>query len=137
MNSFVCVVASSVVNAVWEVALIGGAGGVVSRLVKRKGAQTEHVVWVATLMLAIATPALPLLRWLLNAASMSAAGKGNASIVLIAAEGIRTGAANVALLSPKLIVALLTIYGIGLLYVALRLCWSLSSTAKLLREAEP
>jgi TonB family protein len=137
MNSFVCVVASCVVNAVWEVALIGGAGWMVSRLVKRTGPRTEHIVWVATLTLAIATPALPLLRWLLNAVSMSAAGKGYASVVLIAAEGVRTGAANVALLSPKLIVALLTIYGIGSLYFAVRLCWSLSSTAKLLRGAKP
>jgi TonB family protein len=137
MNSFVCGVASYVVNAVWEVASIGGAGWVVSRLVKRTGPRTEHVVWVATLMLAIATPALPLWRWLLNAVSMSAAGKGQISIVLMAAEGARTDAANVALLSPRLIATLLTIYGIGFLYFAVRLCWSLSSTAKLLREAKP
>jgi TonB family protein len=137
MNSFVCSVASYLVNSAWEVSLIGGAGWAVSRLLKRLGPQVQHVAWVVTLGLAILTPALPLWRWVLSAVSMSTGVAENLSIVFVAAEGGRSKAGSVALLSPTLILVLLVFYGIALLYFAVRLASSLYLTARVLRGACP
>ncbi|MBN9614949.1 MAG: energy transducer TonB, partial [Acidobacteriales bacterium] len=78
-------VVSYLVNAVWEVVLIAGAGWLVSRMVKRVGPQAEHVVWVSTLGLATVMPALPLLRWLLALLYVPHAGGGSSSITVAAA----------------------------------------------------
>src|SRR5271156_2403173 len=137
MNSLVCSVASYLVNSVWEVSLIGGAGWAVSRLLKRLGPQLEHVAWVVTLWLAILTPALPLWRWLLSAVSMSRGVAENLSIVFVAAEGGRSNAGSVALLSPTLILILMVFYAIALSYFAVRLASSLYLTTRVLREACP
>lgn len=64
INSVPIVIASYLVNSVWEAALIVVAGWMASQLLKRMGPQAEHIVWVSTLMLAVLMPALPFLRWL-------------------------------------------------------------------------
>ena len=136
MNNLVCSIASYLVNSVWEVSLIGGGGWVVSRLLKRLGPQVEHVSWVVTLGLAVVTPALPLWRWLANAIFASAGMREHLSIAFVAADGGRSNAANAALLPPVVIFALFGCYTIALFYFAVRLCWSLYLTIKLLRVAE-
>jgi TonB family protein len=137
MNNLACSTASYLVNSVWEVSLIGGAGWAVSRLLKKLGPRVEHVAWVVTLALAVLTPALPLWRWLLNAVSTSTGANGHLSIALIAGEGARSNAGNAALLSPTLILGLLVLYAIAVLYFAARLCSSLYLTTRLLKDAEP
>jgi TonB family protein len=136
MNNLVCSIASYLVNSVWEIALVGGAGWAASRLLKRLGPKVEHVSWVATLALAVATPALPLWRWLVNRISASTGMRERLSIAFVAVEGGRSNAAN-ALLPPVVIFALLACYAIALLYFAVRLCWSFYLTIKLLRAADP
>jgi TonB family protein len=137
MNNLACSVASYLVNSVWEVSLIGGAGWAVSRLLKRLGPKVEHVAWVVTLWLAILTPALPLWRWLLSAVSKSRGVAENLSIVFVAGEGGRSNTGSVALLSPTLILILMVFYAIALLYFGVRLASSLYLTARVLREACP
>jgi TonB family protein len=135
MSSFSGFVVSYLVNAVWEVVLIAGAGWLVSRLVKRVGAQAEHVVWVSTLGLAIFMPALPLLRWLLALLYIPHAAGGSASIVIAAAQGGRLISRNVYTLPEIFVVSLLSLYFGAVIYFAVRLAWSLRSTARLLRQA--
>ncbi len=63
MSNFISFVDSYAVNALWQVPLVGAAGWAASRLLKRLGPQAQHVVWVATLMLAVLTPAVPRWHW--------------------------------------------------------------------------
>ncbi len=137
MNNPVCLIASYLVNAVWEVSLIGGAGWVVSRFVKRLGPRVEHVAWVVTLALAVLTPALPIWRWLVVALFSSAEENGHLSIVFVAVDGAKSAGRNVAFLPPAIILVLLVFYGVALLYFAGRLGTSLYLTAKMFREAYP
>jgi TonB family protein len=137
MNSFSGFVVSYLVNAVWEVVLIAAAGWLVSRLVKRVGAQAEHLVWVSTLGLAIVMPGLPLLRWLLALLYVPHGSGGGASIVIAAAQGGGLISRNVYTLPEIFVVALLSLYFGTVIYFAVRLAWSLHSTARLLRQARP
>jgi TonB family protein len=137
MNNLVCSIASYLVNAAWEVSLIGGAGWVVSRFVKRLGPRVEHVAWVVTLALAVLTPALPIWRWLVRALFPSAGANGHLSIVFVAVDGAKSNGGNVAFLPSTLILVLLALYGVALLYFAGRLGSSLYLTAEIFREAYP
>jgi beta-lactamase regulating signal transducer with metallopeptidase domain len=135
MNNLVCSVASYLVNSLWEVSLITGAGWLVSRWLRRLGSQVEHVVWVLTLVLSVVTPALPLWRWLLAFLYAHAGMNEPISIVFVAAESVKTNVRSVALLSPTFIEALVLLYVVTLLYFATRLSLSLYLTVKLRREA--
>jgi hypothetical protein len=137
MNNLVCSFASYVVNSLWEVCLIGGAGWLVSRWLTRLGSQVEHAVWVSTLALAVLTPALPLWRWLSGFLYAYAGINKHLSVAFVAVEGVETSAKGVALLSPALIEVLLLLYGVALMYFAMRLGFSLYRTVKLYREACP
>jgi TonB family protein len=137
MNNLVCSVASYLVNSVWEVALIGGGGWVVSRLLKRLGPQVEHVAWVVTLLLVVVTPALPVWPWLVNTIFASAGMREGLSIAFVSVNGGQSHTANAALLPPVAIFALLACYALTLFYFVARLCWSLYLTIKLLRTADP
>ncbi len=53
---------SCLVNAVWQVAVVAAAGWLATRALKRLGPRAEHVGWVASLAIAVLTPAAPLLR---------------------------------------------------------------------------
>jgi len=103
MNNLVCSVASYVVNSLWEVCLIGGAGWLASRWLNRLGSRVEHVVWVSTLALAVLTPALPLWRWLSGLLSSYAGLNEHVSVAFVAAESVETNVRSVTLLSPALI----------------------------------
>src|SRR5579863_9065291 len=50
-----------VFNAVWQVAVLGAAGSVLSRWVKPTGPELQHKVWVATLITATCVPATPVI----------------------------------------------------------------------------
>jgi hypothetical protein len=53
---------SYVVNAVWQIAVLASAAWGLSRLVKPAGAELQHKIWVAALMLAIFVPASPVIQ---------------------------------------------------------------------------
>ncbi len=137
MNSFVCAIASYAVNSVWEVPLIAAAGWAASRVLKRLGPATEHVVWVSTLVLAVLTPVLPLWRWISELLYGMTGLREHFAVTLIAGNGAAAGAANAAFLSPQVIYVLLALYAAALMYFAGRLALSLHRTVRLLREASP
>jgi TonB family protein len=125
------------VNSVWEIALIGAAGWLVARLLRKLGPQAEHIVWVSTLGLAVVTSALPIFRGLFNVLYAPYASSGNSSITLLTTqiEGLYPG--SVYVLPAVIALLLLSLYYISLLYFAVRLAWSLHCTAKLLRQTHP
>lgn len=92
MSSLSGFVASYVVNAVWEVALIVAVAWLTSWLLKRLGPQTEHKVWVAALMMSVVTPALPVLWSLLQ--SVTGSRMGGVVAVLTTAPGNASPAAR-------------------------------------------
>ncbi len=137
MSSFSGFIVSYFINSIWEVALIAAAGWLVSRPLKKAGPQTEHLVWVSTLGLALLAPALPLFRWLLALVHLPHAAGGHASIAFVAAQEATLNPRDVYVLPAVLVGALLSLYFGALIYFAVRLAWSLRSTATLLRQARP
>lgn len=137
MSSISGFVASYFVNSAWEVALIGGAGWLVSRLQKKLGPQAEHIAWVSTLVLAIVTPALPFFRQLLRLLYVPRAAGGHSSIALIAAVGDRLSFTGIHVLPASFAVALLSLYFGSVFYFAVRFVSSLHCTTVLLRQARP
>jgi len=137
MSSLLCLVASYLVNALWEVAAIGGAGWVASHLLKRLGPHVQHVTWVATLGLAVVAPALPLCRALLGTLYLPRIVDDYPSIAFVAAQTGGSTASSSILLPLSLIQVLIVFYLGTLLYFAARLGWLLHRTITFLREAEP
>jgi TonB family protein len=137
MSSFLSFITSYFVNSVWEMALIGGAGWLVSRLLKRLGSHAEHIAWVTTLLLAVVTPALPLFRWLLRFLPMSNAATEHSSITLVAVPGGGLSSASVYVLPTIFAVLLLSLYFGSVVYFATRFARSLYCTRVLLRQAQP
>jgi len=136
MSSIPGLIASYFVNSVWEVALIGGAGWLVSRLLKKLGPQAEHIAWVSTLVLAVVTPALPVSHWVLKLLSMSHAGNAHSSVTLVATQ---SGGPNpgIHVLPAIFGVPLLFLFFGSSFYFAVRFVWSLHCTTQLLQQARP
>jgi bla regulator protein blaR1 len=64
MHNLPSFIASYLVNSLWEVVFVAGAGWLACRLLNRLGPQAEHIGWISTLFAALIAPALPLVRWL-------------------------------------------------------------------------
>ncbi len=137
MSNFSSIAASYLANSVWEIALVTALGYLMSRLVKRLGVQFEHAVWVATLMIAVVTPALPFLRGL-TASLIAVPSPGQrASIVLIASQNGLPGSRPAFVLPQAVLWLLLALYVAAVLYFAGRLVISLVGASALLRKAGP
>ena len=137
MSIFSGITASYLANSVWQTALVSAAGYMVSRLVKRLGPQFEHTVWVATLMIAVVTPALPFLRGL-TASLIAAQAPGQpASMILIASQNVLPDARPAFVLPRAVLWSLLALYAAAILYFAGRLVFSLVGASALLRKAGP
>ena len=134
MTSLSSVIVSYFVNSVWQVPLIAAAGWAMSRMLKKLGPQSEHVLWVSTLLLSILAPALPFFRRLL---AVPHSVKEYLSITLVAAPPNNPNTASIINLPAVLTSSLLVLYIGSLLYFAARLGWSLYSTTKLLRGSDP
>lgn len=130
MSSVYGVLTSCLVNSVWEIPLVVSAGWTVNRLTRRLGSRVQHAVWVSTLALAILTPVLPALRWLMMSLFASR-GTQEASSILFAAQQSGTYESGVFVMPARLLTLLLVAYAGSLLYFAVRLGWSLYWTARL------
>jgi len=137
MSSFFGLAASCLANSVWEVALITGAGYLVSRLVRRLGPQFEHTIWVATLLISVAMPTLPLLRGLTASLIGAQAPGQRASLILIASQNGLPGSRQALAVSHGVLWSLLALYSVAILYFAARLVFSLVGASALVRKAVP
>jgi TonB family protein len=137
MSHFVSFVASYAINSLWQVPLVGGAGWVASRLLKRVGAAAQHVTWVVTLALAVLMPVLPLWRVLFDLVHVHGMTSGRSLIAFVADQGGDASARGVTLLPGALVFGVFFLYSGGLLYFAGRLGWSMYWTFTLRQDAHP
>jgi TonB family protein len=137
MSSAAGVLTTCLVNSAWEIPLVGGAGWLVSRALRRLGPRTEHVVWVSSLMLATVTPILPLLRWLMEFLRVPGGGDGRLSVAFTAAQGALSNTTGGFVFPAAFVPPLFVVYSGTLLYFAARLGMSLYWTGELLRRGRP
>ncbi|HEX4032657.1 MAG TPA: M56 family metallopeptidase [Terracidiphilus sp.] len=130
-------VVTFLINAVWQIALIAGAGGLAARLLKRLGPQAEHIAWVSTLIAAIVTPVLPLVARMFQLLPFPPPARPSfVAITLDIASGTVTGARGVYAIPASALWFALALY-LGLtFYFAARLVRALHSTVLLLRDAK-
>src|ERR1700677_2795123 len=133
MSSVAGVLTSCLVNSFWEIPLVGGAGWLVCRGLRRLGPRVEHVVWVSSLLLAIVTPVLPLLRCMVELLRVPRGENEPLSIVFAAAQNSGANTAGVFVIPARFLLPLFVVYVGVLLYFAARLGWSLYWTGELLR----
>jgi beta-lactamase regulating signal transducer with metallopeptidase domain len=136
MNSLAPLVASCLINSLWEIALIGAAGWAASLLLTRLGPRIQHVVWVTTLALAVLTPLLPLGR-LLALPQRSVTANPVRAVALIVAQSSAPVAAKGLALPFSLILIATLCYLAVVLYFAIRLALIAVRTAILVRRARP
>jgi len=137
MNSISGMIASFLVNCVWQISMVAGAGWLVSRLLNRLGPRVEHLTWVFTLGLAILTPAIPLLHWLTTLLFVPHPAGARPEIAFAASQGSSLNLSNACVLPAVLLLPLIVLYAGSLLYFAARLVWSLHYTTMLVRNAHP
>jgi TonB family protein len=137
MNCLFGLAASCLANSIWEAALVAAVGYLLSRLVRRLGAQIEHRIWVATLMVSVVTPALPLIREL--AASLIAIHTPvqHASMILIASSNGLPGSQPAFVLPQAVLWSFLALNVAATFYFAVRLVCSLLGASDLVRKAVP
>jgi TonB family protein len=136
MTHLVSFVASYAINSLWQVPLVGGAGWMVSGLVRRVGPAAAHVTWVMTLALAAVMPVYPLWRLLAGLTRGHGIEDGRSSITFVA--GVADASARgVTMLPGVIVLGVFVLYSASLVYFAGRLVWSVYWTATLLRDANP
>jgi TonB family protein len=136
MSHLVSFVASYAINSLWQVPLVGGAGWVVSRLLRRVGPAAEHATWVTTLVLAVVMPAYPLWRLLPRLVRGHGMEYGRSSITFVAGAGDASARA-VTMLPAPVVLGVFLLYSGTLLYFAARLVWSVYWTLTLARDCGP
>ncbi len=128
---------SYLVNAIWQVAVIAGAGWLATRALKRLGPRAEHVGWVATLAIAVLAPAFPLLHFLSASLFRQPSAGSRLSISFAALPGA-TGAFSGLHQWPAPIIWLFAaLYFCALFYFASRIAWSLCRVRTMIRSAMP
>ena len=135
MHDVALVVASYVVNAIWQVPLLAGVGWLGSTLLRRVGALTEHWMWVAILAGAVVLPAcngIGVLGWFDSAA----AGSGFASARLIAADSDPSSSALL-MLPGAAWVAVCWFYLAVSIFFTVRFVGSLWFAERIVRRAVP
>ncbi len=140
-SSLVSLVVSYAANSLWQVPLVGAAGWAASWLLRRLGPQAQHVVWVATLLLAVAMPAVPRWHWHANTGTATVTVVDDDNFVLepmtprsVPWWEVQNGVAR---LPAGFFAVMLLGYLGALVYFAGRFGWSLYWTSALEREAAP
>lgn len=138
MSNAFLLLTSYVVNAVWQLPLLGAVGWGLSRWVRRTGPELQHKIWVAVFILATLVPATPILQSYF--AHEGATGELSASSPSVLAplgghQVLLTGSHIV--LPPTVIYLVSGLYIVALVFLSLRLCWVIHCTSALVRNAEP
>ncbi len=126
---------SYVINAAWQVCLIGAAGWVISRITARLGSQFQHALWVVVLGLCTFVPLTSLFLPYWRQFPVPGRLGTHAPIAWIPAISTRQSADIILPLSLMRVLADFYIVMLGLL--VLRLCCLFSLTARLVRSAKP
>ncbi len=131
-------VASFLVNVIWQIALIAAAGWLAVCLLKRLGPQVEHVAWVFTLMAAVLAPVFSILPWAFVSLFPPAPTGLHGSIIFDVGVTLPQNLWDHPwVLAGPAVRLCVTLYFGSLLYFLLRLSRAWFFAAKLLREAGP
>ena len=135
MSGFESVLASYVLNSLWQAPLVFGAAWIAARLLRASGAEMEHRVWVVALMLEGLLPAVSMwqqvhIAWPWHANS-SAIGDGQVSVQM----GAGTGFAALTL-PPAVTTALAVPYGLLTVYFIARFLWRCTRLSALVQGSE-
>ncbi|MDR3792216.1 MAG: M56 family metallopeptidase [Terracidiphilus sp.] len=137
MNGLSAWLAASLLNALWQTALVFCAAWLAARLARPAGARAEHRVWVAALLLESALPFCrfhPELWWHRLLATFASAGTGSVSVSMSMAA---VQGETRSWLPGWAQTALAAVFVVALVAAALRLAWKLRQTRLLLHRAEP
>src|SRR6187402_103334 len=126
-----------VVNSVWEVPVIAFAGWLINVLLRKCGPKSAHIHWVVTLMLAVATPAVPFLARLFAVIFTPQRFVAHTSATIVAAPFHVRDVQRGLELPDSTASCFVVFYLVVLLYFALRLFWISRATLALLGEASP
>ena len=137
MHSLSGIVASYLVNCVWQIAMVAAAGWLVSRFLRKLGPQVEHLIWVFTLGLTILASAVPLLRGLGAMLFVPYHAGAQPEIAFAAAQDSIVNLRGALVLPSTILLPLMALYAGSLFYFVARLVWSLHSTTMLVRNAHP
>lgn len=138
MSNAFLLLTSYVVNAVWQVAVLGAAGWALSRWVKPKGPELQHKVWVATLILATFAPATPVIQsyFAHEALTGEVSASSHTTVAPLAGRQVLLKGSAI-IFQPIAIYLVSGLYIAALLFCFLRLCWLIQRTAALVRHAVP
>jgi TonB family protein len=133
----IALLASYLLNAIWQVALIIATGCLAARLLRRFNPSAEHIVCVFTLFVAILLPATPFLHAVFSPMFRSPAAGAYLSLAQVAnpVDGTEVGRAVTLSIAKVRFFAFL--YVASLCYFTVKLIWSLRCTSKLLQTASP
>ncbi|MDR3724007.1 MAG: M56 family metallopeptidase [Terracidiphilus sp.] len=137
MNTLAAWLAASLLNALWQTALIFCAAWIAARLARPAGVRAEHRVWVAALLLESALPFCrfhPELWWHRLLAAFAGAETGSVSVRMSA---VAVQGETRSWLPGWAQTALAALFVLAIVAAALRLAWKLRQTRQLLHRAEP
>ncbi len=126
-------------NSLWQVPLVFGAGWIAARMARRSGPELEHRVWVIALLLQVVLPACrfrldSVIYGVVGLILRGSAGAGGGVRVAVGA-GVTSGL-SIAWLSNEVLAVVAMIYGCSVLYFAARLGWRMVRTWQMERQAK-
>jgi TonB family protein len=137
MPSVDSLVASFLINSLWQIPLVAAAGWLAARLLRRLGPQAEHIAWVSALAAALLTPLSPLIGHALGLLLPSRGAGPYVFPALSVAAGASPGAHGALLLPSSALWLVFALYLGSLFYFILRLSRGWLFAARLLRQAAP
>ncbi len=138
MNNAFVLLTSYVINAAWQLPILGAVGWGLSRCVRGAGPEPQHKIWVAVLIMATLAPATPAFHaYFLHETSMGEVNVSRPAMLasITGHDSALTG--GPILLLPAVIYLVSGLYVAMLLFFSLRLCWVLGCTSALVRNARP
>ena len=138
MSGFESMLASYVLNSLWQVPLLFAAAWIAVRVVRGAGSAAEHRVWVGALLLESVLPAVSLLPWQrIHIAwpwHAQAASTGGAQVSVQVGAG--TGFAALRL-PPAVMTALAVAYVLFTVFFIARLLWQCRRLSVLMQGTRP
>ena len=126
-------------NSLWQVPVIFGAGWIAARIARQSGPGMEHRVWVIAMMLEVFLPAcrfrlVDLIHTVLGML-LGGSGAGHGEVRVAIGAGVSSGA-EMLRLSKGVLAAVALVYGCSVLYFAGRLGGGLWRTWLMERQAD-
>ncbi len=138
MSGFESMLASYVLNSLWQVPLVFVAAWIASRVVRAAGPTAEHRVWVGALLLQSVLPAVSIFQWqrlhIVWPWHLQAASMGDAQVSVQVGAG--TGFAALRM-TPSEMTALLVAYVLLTVFFIARLLWQCTRLSVLMRGTKP